>query len=169
MGHFDPRGHPEFSQSPKGEGGRTGRPGKPGPPFPRIPVRQTLVRQLVKNSNTTSSLGTGGKISSRLPRAKCSCDLRKVLPHTLLLKTNQRVGTPICEGYRLLYNRNLASRPRWMRELLYSPSSIPQSCLGVLYDYCRRRGIITADELVHPRERAQRVLPSGPLTRSRPD
>lgn len=164
MGHFDPPGLPESTQSPKGEGGSLYGETKPLYSFPKVPVRQTLVRRLVRNLHKSdSSRERGDRKLLRPPRVECSCDLRKVLPHTILLMTNKNIGTHLCDGFRLLFNnRSLAGHPRWIRELFYSPSSIPQSCLGVLHNLLWKkqisRQVVKSTRVGGPKEFCLRAL-----------
>lgn len=105
--------------------------------FPKVPIRQTIVRQMVRNrmKGIPSPLRENAKECFPFAMPGYCAALKRYLPSIILLKTNKSIGVPICEGYRILYSAGLAGRPRWVRELFFSPSSTPHSCLRKLSSF----------------------------------
>lgn len=113
----------------------------PPMPFPKITIKQTIVREMVKNSHRDLSLRVREVIRDKVSRIKPEhySKVKDLLPSVILLKTDKNIGTPICEGYKVLYkSQRLVGRPRWIRELIYSPNSTPHSCLGKLSNLLER-------------------------------
>lgn len=126
------------------EGGKTipptaGSRGKPKDPFPKLPVRQKLVRDLVKNSSFQTSRRLRKTASKLLLDVEPghSRNISIPLPRVILVKTQRNVGSPIAEGYKVLYSKGLLGRPSWVRELFYSQNSLPQSCLRQLLRFLK--------------------------------
>lgn len=135
---FGPPGHhEEIPPSPlKGSGGHLASAREnPAAVFPRIPVKQALVRQLVRNEkkkliplgNRSSPLGLTSWVKHSWTLIK------RELPHAILVKSNRKIGYPVQPGYRILYLRASPVHPTWIREIFFSPSSTPQSCLGRIH------------------------------------
>lgn len=101
-------------------------------PFPKLPVKQKLVRQLYKCDLGKIPQEERELVKEYLPCAKSRFfkPLKSLLPRTILVRTHRPVGFPICGEYRVIYSYNLLlDRLGWMRELFFSPSSVPVSCL----------------------------------------
>lgn len=100
--------------------------------FPKVPVRPELLRRLIKAKANLAELRNRALPYWGRMRPRFLKPFYRMLPKTILVRTKKPIGTRVHEDYCIIYTASLPRGLGWVRELLFSQSSLPQSCLRYL-------------------------------------